>query len=69
MRLPESQSESESSLMTCFRLRTGFAFETGALPSSSESLESNDGTFLTVVLDEGLGFEKASTIDGCFTSE
>ena len=66
MRLSELQSE--SSLMACFRLQTGFAFAAGALFSVSESLKSNDGTFLVVVLEEGLGLERASKIEGCFAS-
>lgn len=63
-----SEPLSESSLLTCFRFETALAFVTGALASPSESLESNEGTFLEVVLDEGLGLEKASRMDGCFTS-
>lgn len=60
---------SESSLRFFLRLRTGFCFVTGAFFSISESLESNDGTFLAAgALDAGLGLERASKIDGCFTS-
>lgn len=60
---------SESSLRFFLRLRTGFCFVTGAFFSISESLESNDGTFLAAgALDVGLGLERASKIDGCFTS-
>lgn len=60
---------SESSLRFFLRLRIGFCFVTGAFFSISESLESNDGTFLAAgALDAGLGLERASKIDGCFTS-
>ena len=69
MRLSDSELLSESSMMFCFRLRTGFAFVTGGLVSLSESLESSVGIFLVAVVDEGLGLERASRIDGCFTSE
>lgn len=58
------QSLSESSLLACLRLATAFGLVTaGALALPSESLESKDD-----VLDADLGFEKASTMDGCFTS-
>lgn len=53
---------SESSLTTFFRF-TCLAFVTGALASLSESPESNEGTRLA-----GLDLERASTMDGCFTS-
>lgn len=66
MRLSELLSE--SSLGTCLRLRTCFVFAAGALASPSESLESNEGTLLAAVWDEGLGLERASSMDGCFTS-
>lgn len=61
-----SEPPSESSLSICLRFKTGFLFATGALASPSESLESNEGTFLDVVWGDGL--EKASKMDGCFTS-
>lgn len=64
-----SQSLSESSLAAFLRLATTFGLVTaGALAPPSESLESKDDIFLDEVLDAGLGFEKASTMDGCFTS-
>lgn len=66
MRLSEPLSE--SSLSICLRFKTGFPFATGALVSPSEPLESNEGTFLDVVWGDGLGLEKASKMDGCFTS-
>lgn len=66
MRSPESLSE--SSLSACLRLVVAFCFVTGALASTSESLELTDDNFLEVVLDGGLGLEKASAMDGCFTS-
>lgn len=66
MRLSELLSE--SSLSICLRFVIVFPFVTGALASPSESLESNEGTFLDVVWDDGLGLEKASKMDGCFTS-
>lgn len=66
MRLSEPLSE--SSLSACFRFEIALPFVTGALTSPSESLESNEGTFLEVVWDDGLGLEKAFRMDGCFTS-
>lgn len=66
MRSPESLSE--SSLSACFRLLTGFGFFAAAFTSASESLESKEGTLLALV-DEGLGLEKASAMDGCFTAK
>lgn len=63
-----SEPPSESSLSICLRFKTGFPFVTGALASPSESLEPNEGTFVDVVWDDGLGLEKASKMDGCFTS-
>lgn len=63
-----SEPLSDSSLTACFLLRMGFDFATGALASLSESLESNEGTFLAALLEEGLGLVRASRMDGCFTS-
>lgn len=66
MRSPELLSE--SSLLTCFRLMA-FAFVAAGIASPSESLELNEGPFLGAVLDEGLVLDRASKIDGCFTSK
>lgn len=64
-----SELLSDSSLIICFLFTAALlCFFAGTVPSSSESLEPNMGIFLAAVLEEALGLERASRIEGCFSS-